>query len=314
MSGSTRLWTCAAFAAALFAWPAGAGGQTTGASAPSSSQGHAGHASSKEKSTSPEPSQHQHPTHGQPDDQAPSAPGPPPKADLPPITDQDRSAAFPELEEQHTVHDDGIHYFVLFDQLEWQLGDGPNGLSWDNKGWIGGDVNRFWFRTEGEGADGDLEDAQAHALYGRAIAPWWDLVVGVRQDVRPGPAQTWAAVGIQGLAPYWFEVEATAYVGESGRTHFRFEAEYELLLTNRLVLQPLAEIEIYGKSDPVHGIGAGLSELDAGFRLRYELRREFAPYVGVTWNRKFFGTADFAEAAGEGARSTRLALGVRMWF
>jgi copper resistance protein B len=314
MSGCTRVLRCAAFAAALLAWSADAGGQTTAAPAPSSVQGHAGHARPQEKPASPEPPQHQQPPHEAPDGHAASTPEATPAADLPPITDEDRKAAFPELTEQHTVHDDGIHYFVLFDQLEWQAGEGPNGLSWDNKGWIGGDVNRFWFRTEGEGADGDLEDAQAHALYGRAIAPWWDLVVGVRQDVRPGPAQTWAAVGIQGLAPYWFEVEATAYVGESGRTHFRFETEYELLLTNRLVLQPLAEIEIYGKSDPVHGIGAGLGELDAGLRLRYEFRREFAPYVGVTWNRKFFGTADLAEAAGEDTSGTRLAVGVRMWF
>ena len=126
----------------------------------------------------------------------------------------------------------------MFDQLEWQAGDTGNGVSWENKGWIGGDLNRFWFRTEGDGEGGRLGTAYAHALYGRAIARWWDVVAGVRQDLRPGPAQTWAAVGIQGIAPDWFEVEATAYVGASGRTHVRFETEYELLLTNRLVLQP----------------------------------------------------------------------------
>ena len=129
-----------------------------------------------------------------------------------------------------------------------------------------------------------------------------------------GPAQTWAAIGLQGLAPYWFEVEATAYIGAAGRTHVRREGEYELLLTNRLVLQPLVEVEIYGKSDPEHGIGAGLSSGDVGMRLRYEVRRELAPYVGVVWTQKFFGTADPAEAAGEGAAATRFAAGVRMWF
>ena len=118
-----------------------------------------------------------------------------------------------------------------------------------------------YFLVEG----GDLAEAQAHAPYGRAIHRWWDVVAGVRQDFRPGPARTWAAVGVQGLAPYWFEVEATAYIGESGRTHFRFETEYELLLTNRLVLQPLVELEIYGKSDPERGIGAGeVGERDRG--------------------------------------------------
>lgn len=303
-----------AFAAALFALPVDANSQTTAQSAQQQSQGHAGHGSSQEKPKKPERPQDPHPTHKPPDPQVPYPPGTPPKTGLPPITEEDRKAAFPELNGQHTVHDEAIHYFVLFDQFEWQMGDGVTGISWDNKGWIGGDVNRFWFRTEGEGESADLESAQAHALYGRAIHRWWDVVVGVRQDLRPGPAQTWAAIGLQGLAPYFFEVEATAYVGESGRTHFRFESEYELLLTNRLILQPVAELEIYGKSEPERGIGAGLSSADAGLRLRYEFRREFAPYLGVTWNRKFFGTADLAEAAGEDTSGARLALGVRVWF
>ena len=302
-----------ALAAALLALPLEATSQTA-ESAPQQSQGHAGHGSPQEKPKKPERPQDPHATHKPPDAQSPYPPGTPPKTGLPPITDEDRKAAFPELNGQHTVHDDALHYFLLFDQFEWQTGDGVSGISWDNKGWIGGDVNRFWFRTEGEGESADLESAQAHALYGRAIHRWWDIVVGVRQDLRPGPAQTWAAIGLQGLAPYFFEVEATAYVGESGRTHFRFETEYELLLTNRLILQPLAEVEIYGKSDPERGIGAGLSSADAGLRLRYEFRREFAPYVGVTWNRKFFGTADVAEAAGEDTSGARLALGVRVWF
>ena len=121
-------------------------------------------------------------------------------------------------------------------------------------------------------------------------------------------------MGIQGLAPYWFEVEATAYVGAGGRTHFRFEGEYELLLTNRLIFQPLLEVEVYGKADPERGIGAGISTAEAGLRLRYEFRREFAPYLGVTWQRKFFGTADAARAAGEETGGARLAVGLRFWF
>jgi len=203
---------------------------------------------------------------------------------------------------------------VLFDQIELQAGDGVVGGSWDNRGWIGGDLNRFWFRTEGESEDGDLSEAQAHALFGRAIHRWWDVVGGVRQDFRPGPGRTWAAIGIQGLAPYFFDVEATAYVGSSGRTHFRIETEYDLLLINRLVLQPLIELEIFGKSDPERQIGAGLSTAEFGLRLRYEIRREFAPYAGVTWNRKFFGTADLARAAGEDTSGVRLAVGARLWF
>lgn len=232
---------------------------------------------------------------------------------IPPLTDADRAAAFPDVDE-HTTHDDAVNYFVLFDQLEWQGTRAGSGLSWDSKGWIGRDIDRFWFRTEGEREHGRLENGQVHALYGRAIAPWWDVVAGIRQDVRPGPAQTWAALGIQGLAPYWFDIEATAYVGASGRTHFRFETEYEVILTNRLILQPLLELEVYGKSDPERGIGSGLSSADLGLRLRYELRREFAPYVGIVWNRKFFGTADYARAAGDSTGGARLALGLRLWL
>lgn len=258
---------------------------------------------------------------------APAAPTPAPQQDhaqheepprtelpafVPPITDEDRRAAFPDVT-GHAVHD-AVNYFVLFDQLEWQVAGGVRGLSWDTTGWIGRDRDRFWFRTDGHGEAGRIDDAYADLLYGRAIAPWWDVVAGVRQDVRPGPARTWAAVGIQGLAPYWFEVEATAYVGAGGRTHFRFESEYELLLTNRLILQPLVEVEIYGKSDPERGVGAGLSTADAGLRVRYEFRREFAPYVGVTWSRTFFGTADAAKAAGEKAGGTRLTVGLRFWL
>jgi copper resistance protein B len=175
-------------------------------------------------------------------------------------------------------------------------------------------VNRFWFRTEGEAQDGNVAEAQAHALFGRAIHPWWEVVLGVRQDFGPGPGRTWAAIGIQGVAPYWFDVRATAYIGEAGRTHLRVETEYELLFTNRLVLQPLVELDIYGKSDPDRAIGSGLSSGEAGMRLRYEIRREFAPYVGVTWNRKFLRTADLAEDAGENTGAAKLAIGVRVWF
>jgi copper resistance protein B len=252
---------------------------------------------------------HDHSTH-----QKPSEPKQHP-ADLPPVTDADRAAAFPQLEaEGHAVHDRSVHSYVLFDQLEFQIGRDTRAFNWDNHGWVGGDVNRFVFRTEGESEHSDFSEVQAHALFGRAIHRWWDVVAGLRQDLRPGPGRTWAAIGIQGLAPYWFEVEATAYVGEAGRTHFRVETEYELLLTNRVVLQPLLEFEIYGKSDPERHIGAGLSSAHTGLRLRYEIRREFAPYIGIAWDRRFFGTGDFAEAEGEARSSVRLATGLRVWF
>jgi copper resistance protein B len=268
-----------------------------------------------------------HAGHQQPKPAAPSKPtagghehhadGAEQKGELPPfiprLTDDDRKAAFPEVE-GHAVHDRSIHYFVLFDQLEWQSGSGADGLSLDTRGWVGRDRDRLWFRAEGDGAGGRVEEANAHILYGRQISRWWDLVGGIRQDFRPGSPQTWAAFGIQGLAPYWFEVEATGYVGASGRTHARFEVEYELLLTNRLVAQPLFEAEIVGKSDPERGVGSGLSTTDIGLRLRFEIRRELAPYVGVTWRNSWGRTADFARAAGEDTGGARFATGLRLWF
>lgn len=236
-----------------------------------------------------------------------------PKEPIPPLTDADRAAAFPPGLDGHAVHDRKINYMVLFDQLEWQ-GTGEGGANWENKTWIGGDRSRLWLRTEGDTEEGRVDRAFVDVLWGRMFSRWWDVVAGVRQDFRPGDPQTWVGGGVQGLAPYWFEIEATGYVGPGGRTHARFEVEYELLLTNRLILQPLVEIEFFGKSDPERRIGAGLNTIETGLRLRYEVRREFAPYIGIDWERRFFGAADFARAAGEDVRRARVAFGLRTWF
>ena len=236
-----------------------------------------------------------------------------PRTPIPPVTDADRAAAFPDVEAS-VVRDNAVYSFVLFDQLEWQSLETAGGLGWNTKGWIGGDRNRLWFRTEGEATDGQLGDAEAHLFYGRAFSRWWDVVVGLRQDVRPAPAQTWAAFGVHGLAPYWFDVEATAYIGEGGQTAARLEAEYELLVTNRLIVQPLVEVNLYGKGNQERGIGAGLSTVETGVRVRYEFRRELAPYLGVTWNNAFAETADLAAVAGEETDGLRVVAGVRLWF
>jgi copper resistance protein B len=235
------------------------------------------------------------------------------QAGLPPITDADRSAAFPALDVHHR-HGKRLLSFVLFDQIEWQGERGTHAFAWDSSGWLGGDRQRVWFRTEGAVAGNDVDHAQAEVLYGRPIARWWDLVAGFRQDARPGSPQAWAAAGIQGLAPYWFQVEATAYVGASGRTRVHLDTEYDVLLTNRLVLQPHLDVEVAGKADPARGVGAGLSTGELGLRLRYELRRELAPYAGVVWRRTFFGTREHAEAAGERAGEARFVVGLRAWF
>lgn len=231
---------------------------------------------------------------------------------IPALTDADRAAVY-NAPGGHQVHDSGVNAMLLINQLEWQGGDG-NAQSWDIKGWVGGDIDRLWLRSEGERSAGRTESAEAQALWGRAISPWWDLVGGVRQDFKPGASQTWAAFGLQGMALYNFEAEATLFVGESGHTAARLEGDYDILLTNRLILQPTAELNFYAQNDPQRGVGSGLAESDLGLRLRYEVRREFAPYVGLSWNRTYGQTAQYARDEGEDVNQLHWVVGVRLWF
>lgn len=236
-----------------------------------------------------------------------------PREPIPAVTDSDRAAAFPDVA-GHTVHDDGVHWFALLNRLETWDADEGNAIGWEGSGWAGTDLDRVWVRSEGESIDGSIESADVEVLYGRAIARWWDLVAGVRHDFGEGPSQTFAAVGVMGLAPYMFEVEATAYLGESGQTGLGLEAEYETLFTNRLIGQWLVEAEVWGQDDPERGIGSGLSTLEAGFRLRYEFHRQFAPYIGVVWERAYGGTADYRREQHDDIEDTRVVAGVRIWF
>lgn len=221
-----------------------------------------------------------------------------------------------EAAHMHGMHMHGATYLgsVIVDNLEAFSGNGSHGQSLDMQAWYGGDIDKLWFKAEGERSDGHLGKTRVELLWDRAISAYWGGQLGIRHDAGEGPSRDWVAFGVQGLAPYWFEVEATAYVGDSGRTALRLEAEYELMLTQRLILQPDVELNFYGKDDPARGIGSGLSDLDVGLRLRYEFTRKFAPYVGVTWSRKFGKTADFARAEGAGADDTQLVAGVRLWF
>jgi copper resistance protein B len=236
--------------------------------------------------------------------------------DLPPFipvpTDADRAAAFPDVH-RHETSDNAVNWQVLFDQLEWQQGGRTDDVSWDTTSWLGTDIHRVWFRAEGDRAKGRFEQAQLQLLYGRAVSRWWQAVAGVRQDLRAGAPRTAAALGLVGLAPYWFHVEASLFAEPNGRAHLRLETEYELLVTNRLVLQPLAEVEIYTRPDREQQLGRGLSTLDAGVRLRYEIRREFAPYVGVVWHRTFFETSTLHRAAGRRDQGVAAVVGVRVW-
>ncbi len=232
---------------------------------------------------------------------------------IPPVTDADRAAAFPELK-LHMEHASELNHYLLFNRLEVADAEHGTGQAWEAQGWIGNDIDRLWLRSEGEREDSHTESADLEVLYGRSVSPWWDVVAGIRQDFKPGDSQTWAAFGVQGLAPYKFEMSATAYIGESGRTAANVEVEYELLLTNRLILQPLVELEFHGKDDPARGIGSGLSTGEAGLRLRYEFTRQFAPYIGIVHERAFGNTADLRRDEGEGTEDTRVVAGLRLWF
>ncbi|MES2858634.1 MAG: copper resistance protein B [Pseudomonadota bacterium] len=235
-------------------------------------------------------------------------------APIPPLTQADRDAGFPVVHAHHP-HGTSIHSYWLLDRLEVSDADDGTALGWEATAWVGGDIQRLWLRSEGEAVDGRVEHGDVEVLYGRGVRAWWDVLAGVRQDVGEGPSRTWAAFGVQGLAPYKFEVSATAYIGQGGRTALRVEAEYDTLLTNRLILQWRAEANAHGKDDPLAMVGAGLSTVEAGARLRYEITRQFAPYIGFEYGRAFGTTADMRRAAGHDAGGdTRVVAGVRVWF
>jgi copper resistance protein B len=201
------------------------------------------------------------------------------------------------------MNDDARFGMLKFDQLEHAFAPG-NGVAWDADAWYGGDFDKVWLRSEGEHAEGRL-DARTELFWDHAFANFWDWQLGARHDSGLGATRDWAAFGVQGLAPYGFEVEATAYAAAQGRTAVRLRTEYELLITQQLVLQPELETNFYGKSDRAREVESGLSDAQFGLRLRYEIRREFAPYVGVVWTRRF----------ADGARGdTQLVAGVRFWF
>ncbi len=205
-----------------------------------------------------------------------------------------------------------ISKFVA-NELEYARTDGEDGYRWDFEAWYGGDINRLVVKSEGEGAN-DLKDAEIQALYSRAIGPYTDLQIGLRHDIEPQPNRTYLAVGAETLLPYWLEVGGALFMGERGQVLGRLEGRYDLMLTQRLVLQPNAEINLALKDDTKIEAGSGLSDVAVGLRFRYEITREFAPYVGILWERKFGDTADFARASGSDAEDTKFVAGLRAWF
>jgi len=206
------------------------------------------------------------------------------------------------------------YFSLLFDRLEVaHTSDHTIGV-YDLQARYGRDYDRLVLKSEGHADDGRLEEASTELFWSHAVAAFWDAQLGVRYDHGEDPGRGWLALGVQGLAPYWFEVDATIYAGSEGRSALQLEAEYELLITQRLILQPRIETSLYSKRDEERGIGSGVSELAAGLRLRYEIRREFAPYIGVEWAGKFGDTADYAKAAGRDTRETRFVAGLRFWY
>ncbi|MBF7015730.1 copper resistance protein B [Novosphingobium sp. HR1a] len=204
---------------------------------------------------------------------------------------------------------------VMFNLAEYRVVEGRDGYRWDGEAWFGGDINRLTLKSEGEGAFGErLESAEIQALYSRAIGPYFNLQAGIRQDFKPSPSRTYATIGFEGLAPYWFEVEGALFLSNKGDLLGRLEGYYDQRITQRLVLQPRAELNFSAQDVPENHIGAGLSSAELGLRLRYEITRQFAPYVGVSYDAKTGQTARYARADGEDPTSTNFVAGVRIWF
>ncbi|MHB1676789.1 MAG: copper resistance protein B [Sulfuriferula sp.] len=212
------------------------------------------------------------------------------------------------------MDDDPLISKLFLEQLELVQGNNGDQMAWEGHFRTGYNLNQLWIRSEGQQAHGKTQDADAELLWGHTVSPFWDTMLGTRHDFAGGPSRDWGAFGVQGLAPYKFDVEATAYAGSAGRTAARLKVLYDVLFTQRLILSPEIEINLYGKDDPARGIGAGLSDTSFTVRLRYEIRREFAPYIGFGLDRKFGKTADFAQAGGESAIDNQLIAGVNIWF
>lgn len=272
---------------------------------------HAGHAMPMQHATPMDPAMTM--DHAMPMDPAmpmPASGEALPRTPIPALTEADRAAAFPVLH-SHAMHDmPGINRYLLLDRLEGWDRDRGSGQAWEASAWIGGDIDRLWLRSEGERAAGRTGSADLEALYGHAISPWWDLLLGARQQFGDGH-RGWAAFGVQGLAPYKFEFAATGYLAGAGNALLKLEGEYDILLSNRLILQPKLEARFALDGDAARRDG---DALQAGLRLRYEVNRQFAPYLGIEHERRFGDGLRQARRDGDALRNTRWVLGLRLWF
>lgn len=207
-----------------------------------------------------------------------------------------------------------VYAKLTFDLAEYQIRDGRDGYRWEAEGWLG-DLNRLVLKSKGEGTLREgVDHAEFQAVYSKALDPWWNLQAGLRQDVGPAPVRTYAVLGVEGRAPYQFEVQAHAFLSDKGQLSGRIEASYDQRVTQRLILQPRGELDLSAQDMPAQHLGSGLNSAELGLRLRYEIRREFAPYLGVNWTWLTGKTADYARADGHDATERSLVVGLRTWF
>jgi copper resistance protein B len=212
--------------------------------------------------------------------------------------------------------DNKVFVHALFDQFEGRTNGSDSEFRWDGQAWAGTDMNKLWLKSEGFVNNGEMSDGDHEALYDRPIPRmrYFDAQAGIRADLDSGPKRVWGAVGIEGLAPHFLQLEPTFYFRDGGHLAARVSGSYDLLLTQRLVAQPELEMNFYSKQDPERGIGTGLSDIDTGIRLRYEFSRKFAPYVGFAYDGMFGSTATFARQAAESVANPRFVFGVRVWY
>ena len=225
-----------------------------------------------------------------------------------------RDMSYEEMAETMQMDDTASFGRALLDQAEWRDTGGSGTFEWQGNAWYGGDINKLLFKTQGEREQGEWEDVRAELFWDRVVSRWWRLQIGARQSFGAGPDRTWAAVGVEGNGPMEVEIEATLYAGEQGRTAARIKIERDLFITQRLILQPELETNWYGTPDRARQLGAGFSDLELALRLRYEIRREVGPYLGIAWQRYFGETADFVRAEDKDSDDLQFLAGLRIWF
>lgn len=251
---------------------------------------------------------------GAPEEEVGAEPAPPPPTEHAADGVFDPAAMARARAQLQREHGGSVISKVMLSLGEFRVGDGGDGYRWEGEAWVGGDLNRLVIKSEGEGGEDGIDAAEVQALYSRAVSPYFDLQVGLRQDLHSGPKRTYATVGFEGLAPYWFETSGALFLSSKGELLGRLEGTYDLRLTQRWILQPRVEANVTGQDIPALELGSGVSNIELGLRLRYEIKREFAPYVGVSFDRKFGGTADYARTAGKDVKATSFVIGVRAWF